>query len=238
MAQSVKSLPAMRMTWVWSLSWEALLEKEMATHSSIPVWRTPMDRGAWWATQFMGSQSVGWDSRTNLHFSLSSYFELSNYSFSRNCFTLAKTKKKKANQQISHFRGSSFQRKALLAASAAALRYPWGGASFTSLTGASHRLHSKVQLDKEAPGEPRTVDLCPSLLRGQRLMQVQKATHARTWATHHRGCFRSPLCAGPLRLRTRNFVSIPGKQPPTWHSLNHSQSMSTFQRRYSSDIWK
>ena len=113
MAQSVKSLPAMRMTWVWSLSWEALLEKEMATHSSIPVWRTPMDRGAWWATQFMGSQSVGWDSRTNLHFSLSSYFELSNYSFSRNCFTLAKTKKKKpiSKSVISeevHFRGRHF----------------------------------------------------------------------------------------------------------------------------------
>ena len=106
MAQSVKSLPAMRMTWVWSLSWEALLEKEMATHSSIPVWRTPMDRGAWWATQFMGSQSVGWDSRTNLHFSLSSYFELSNYSFSRNCFTLAKTNKKKSQSA-----NQSFQRK-------------------------------------------------------------------------------------------------------------------------------
>ena len=120
MAQSVKSLPAMRMTWVWSLSWEALLEKEMATHSSILVWRTPMDRGAWWATVH-GVTNVGWDSGTNLHFSLSSYFELSNYSFSRNCFTLAKTKKKSqsANQ--------SFQRKALLAASAAALRYPWGG---------------------------------------------------------------------------------------------------------------
>ena len=26
------------------------MEKEMATHSSILVWRIPMDRGAWWAT--------------------------------------------------------------------------------------------------------------------------------------------------------------------------------------------
>ena len=25
-------------------------EKEMATQSSILAWRTPMDRGAWWAT--------------------------------------------------------------------------------------------------------------------------------------------------------------------------------------------
>ena len=33
-----------------SLSWEDLLEKEMATHPSILPWRTPMDRGAWRAT--------------------------------------------------------------------------------------------------------------------------------------------------------------------------------------------
>ena len=30
-----------------SLSWEDLLEHEMATHPSILAWRTPMDRGAW-----------------------------------------------------------------------------------------------------------------------------------------------------------------------------------------------
>ena len=39
------------------LSWEGLLEDGMATHSSILVWRIPMDRGAWWNTQSMGSQS-------------------------------------------------------------------------------------------------------------------------------------------------------------------------------------
>ena len=32
------------------LSWEDLLEKEMATHPSILAWRTPMDRGAWRVT--------------------------------------------------------------------------------------------------------------------------------------------------------------------------------------------
>ena len=26
------------------------LEEGMATHPSIPAWRIPMDRGAWWAT--------------------------------------------------------------------------------------------------------------------------------------------------------------------------------------------
>ena len=28
-------------TWVWSLGWEDPLEKEMATHSSVLVWRIP-----------------------------------------------------------------------------------------------------------------------------------------------------------------------------------------------------
>ena len=34
-AQTVKNLPAMQETWVRSLGWEDLLEKGMATHSSI-----------------------------------------------------------------------------------------------------------------------------------------------------------------------------------------------------------
>ena len=33
--QTVKNLPATQETWVRSLGWEDLLEKEMATHSSI-----------------------------------------------------------------------------------------------------------------------------------------------------------------------------------------------------------
>ena len=49
-AQAVKNLPAMWETWVQSLGWEDLLEKEMATLSSVLAWRIPMDRGAWWAT--------------------------------------------------------------------------------------------------------------------------------------------------------------------------------------------
>ena len=35
MAQTVKNLPAMQETWVRSLGWEDLLEKEMTTHSII-----------------------------------------------------------------------------------------------------------------------------------------------------------------------------------------------------------
>ena len=40
-AQMVKNLPAMRDTWVQSLSWEDPLEKGTAPHSSILAWRIP-----------------------------------------------------------------------------------------------------------------------------------------------------------------------------------------------------
>ena len=40
-AQMVKNLPAMGEIWVQSLGREDILEKEMATHSSIPAWRIP-----------------------------------------------------------------------------------------------------------------------------------------------------------------------------------------------------
>ena len=49
-SQTVKNPPAMRETWIRSLDWEGLLEKGMATNSSILAWRVPMDRTAWWAT--------------------------------------------------------------------------------------------------------------------------------------------------------------------------------------------
>ena len=41
MAQTVQRLPTMRETWVQSLGWEDLLEKEMATHSNILAWKIP-----------------------------------------------------------------------------------------------------------------------------------------------------------------------------------------------------
>ena len=40
-AQMVRCLPTMQETWVQSLGWEDLLEKEMATHSSILAWKVP-----------------------------------------------------------------------------------------------------------------------------------------------------------------------------------------------------
>ena len=44
-AQMAKCRPTMRETWLQTLGWEDLLEKEMVTHSSILAWRIPMDRG-------------------------------------------------------------------------------------------------------------------------------------------------------------------------------------------------
>ena len=52
-AQLVKNPPAMRETWVRSLGWEDLMEKEMATHSSIPAWKMP------WTEEPGGLQSMG-----------------------------------------------------------------------------------------------------------------------------------------------------------------------------------
>ena len=40
----VKNLPAMQDTQVWSLGQEDLLEKEMATHSSVLAWRIHRER--------------------------------------------------------------------------------------------------------------------------------------------------------------------------------------------------
>ena len=39
MAQMVKNLPAVWETWVQSLGWEDRLEKGMATHANILIWR-------------------------------------------------------------------------------------------------------------------------------------------------------------------------------------------------------
>ena len=57
-AHMVRNLPAIQETWVQSLSWENLLEKGMATHSSILAWGIP------WAEEPGGLQSMGSQSRT------------------------------------------------------------------------------------------------------------------------------------------------------------------------------
>ena len=56
----VKCLPPMRETGVQSLGWKNLLEKEMATCSSILTWRIPWTEEVG-RLQSMGSQRVGHD---------------------------------------------------------------------------------------------------------------------------------------------------------------------------------
>ena len=53
MAQTVKNLPPMQETRVWSLGWEDTLEEGMVTHSSILAWRIP------WTEESRGLQSIG-----------------------------------------------------------------------------------------------------------------------------------------------------------------------------------
>ena len=56
----VKHLPTMQEAWVQSLGWEDLLEKEMATYSSILAWKIPwMEEPG--RLQPLGSQRVGHD---------------------------------------------------------------------------------------------------------------------------------------------------------------------------------
>ena len=65
-AQLVKNLPAMQETWIPSLGPVDPLEKEMATHSSIPAWRIRWT-GKPGRLQSMESQRVGHDWVTNTH---------------------------------------------------------------------------------------------------------------------------------------------------------------------------
>ena len=58
----VKSLPTMQETWVQSLGWENLLEKEKATHSSILAWKIL------WMEEPGTLPSMGWHWTEQLHF--------------------------------------------------------------------------------------------------------------------------------------------------------------------------
>ena len=66
-AQTVKNLPAMQDTQVWSLGQEDPLEKGMATHSSILAWRIPWTEEPG-GLQSMESKRVGHDWTTILSF--------------------------------------------------------------------------------------------------------------------------------------------------------------------------
>ena len=53
LAQMVNNFPVMKETWVQSQGQEDPLKEEMATHSSILVWRAP------WTEELGGLQSMG-----------------------------------------------------------------------------------------------------------------------------------------------------------------------------------
>ena len=59
MAQTVKNLPAMQVTGVQSLGWQDPLEKETATHSSVPAWEIP------WTEELEGLQSM-WSQKSQM----------------------------------------------------------------------------------------------------------------------------------------------------------------------------
>jgi len=61
----VKNSPAIQETGVQSLGWEDLLEKDMATHSSILAWRIPWTEEPG-GLQSMGSQRVQHNRVTNV----------------------------------------------------------------------------------------------------------------------------------------------------------------------------
>ena len=65
-AQMVKRLPTIQETQVQSLGQEDLLEKEMATHSSLHTWKIPWTEELG-GLQSMGSQRVRHDWATSLY---------------------------------------------------------------------------------------------------------------------------------------------------------------------------
>ena len=73
-AQTVKNLPTMQETRVQFLGQEDHLEKGMATHSGLLVWRIPMNRGVWQATVHGVAKSQTWLDNFN---SLALYWTLS-----------------------------------------------------------------------------------------------------------------------------------------------------------------
>ena len=56
----VKNMPARQETWVRTLGWEDLLEKGIATHSSILAWKIP------WTEEPGGLQPIGSQIQTGL----------------------------------------------------------------------------------------------------------------------------------------------------------------------------
>ena len=77
-AQLVKTLPAMRKTWVRSLGWEDPLDKGTTTHSSILAWRIP------WTEEPGRLQSLGLQ-RVRHDWATFTFIQLSQHTYQRDC---------------------------------------------------------------------------------------------------------------------------------------------------------
>ena len=91
-AQMVKHLPTVWETQVQSLGWEDLLEKEMATHSSILAWKIPQTEEP---SRLQSMVSQSWTRLSNFTFTLissfqrfNSFFYTHSYSASSDCFSI------------------------------------------------------------------------------------------------------------------------------------------------------
>ena len=85
-AQRLKHLPLMWETWVRSLGWEDPLEKEMATHSSVLVWRIP------WMGATVHGVAKSWtrlSDFTSFHFKLNAGTEKGFWSSSCGLFSVS-----------------------------------------------------------------------------------------------------------------------------------------------------
>ena len=71
---AVKNPPTMQDMRVRSLGWEDLLQKGVATHSSIPCLENPMDRGTWWAVAHRVAKSQARLKQLNMHACHTTYF--------------------------------------------------------------------------------------------------------------------------------------------------------------------
>ena len=183
--------------------------------------------------QFMGSQRVGRDSGANFHFSLSlsSYFELSNYSFSRNWFTLAKKKSQSANQ--------SFQRKSGISRCLSCS---------TGIPVRRYKLHL-TSGDQPAPilqsasrqGSSRGATNCwpVSATTRRKASDAGIEGHTCTHLGHtSREVLQFTFLCWATATEDKRLSVNPRQTTANLTLLYHSQSRSTFQRRNSSDMWK
>ena len=71
MVKTVKNPPTIQENCILSLDWEDCHEEGKATHSSILVWRFPMDSGAWQATMHEVAKSQTQSSDVNSTYNIS-----------------------------------------------------------------------------------------------------------------------------------------------------------------------